>query len=92
MQKPFWMPDLPVIIASFLMFMLMLLLISLLFFPMPMSEQAGALLTTIAGVIIAKVGTMVDFFFGSSKASKEKDDTISKMATATTNGKPPEGH
>ena len=50
--------------------------------PMPMTEQAGSVLLTIIGMLIGKVGTIVDFYFGSNKDSKDKDATIAAQ-TAT---------
>ena len=52
--------------------------------PMPLSEAAGTLLVALVGMLSTKVGTIVDFFFGSNKASKDKDATILAHAQAQT--------
>ena len=52
----------------------------LLFVPMPLTEAAGTLLTAMVGMLVTKIGTMVDFYFGSSKSAKEKDETIANLA------------
>jgi hypothetical protein len=56
------------------------------FFP-PKAADAGSLavLNTLTGVLGTAFVGVVQFFFGSSKGSKDKDDTISLMAT----GNPP---
>lgn len=59
--------------------------------PMPMSDQAGNLLLILIGFLVAKFGTVVDFFFGSTKENKDKDDTNRAQAQtiATMAGAPP---
>ena len=48
----------------------------LLFRPMPMDGQAGTLLTTMMGALTGSVVTIVSYYFGSSKSSSDKDQTI----------------
>lgn len=79
MSRPFWFPDLQTTIACTLLFLFGAALYMLLFKPMPMTEAAGTLLTAMVGMLVAKIGTMVDFYFGSSTTSKQKDDTIQKL-------------
>lgn len=57
--------------------------------PMPLTEAAGTLLTALVGMLSTKISTIVDFYFGSNKASKDKDaanadqaKTIAQLATA----------
>lgn len=61
--------------------------------PMPLTDQAGTLLLTIVGAVLAMTGSIVQFYFGSTKDSKEKDSTaqaqaqtIATMAAATPAG------
>lgn len=56
-------------------------MIMLLFRPMPMTETAGTVLTGMIGVLTGAVVTIVTFYFGSSKSSQEKDETIKAMTT-----------
>lgn len=57
------------------------------FFPPRAADPASlAVLNTLTGVLGTAFVAVVQFFFGSSKGSKDKDDTISQMAT---NGTPP---
>ena len=51
---------------------------------MQVPEWGQALITTTYGGITAKINTIVDFFFGSSKGSHDKDDTIAQ-AVANSN-------
>ncbi len=51
----------------------------LLFRPMPMDGQAGTLLTTMMGALTGSVVTIVSYYFGSSKGSSEKDQTINTI-------------
>ena len=55
------------------------------FFP-PKAADAGSLavLNTLTGVLGTAFVGVVQFYFGSSKGSKDKDDTISQMATTAT--------
>jgi FtsH-binding integral membrane protein len=53
------------------------------FFP-PKASDAGSLavLNTLTGVLGTSFVSIMTFYFGSSKGSKDKDDTISQMAVA----------
>lgn len=51
--------------------------------PMPLSEAAGTLLVALIGMLSTKISTIVDFYFGSNKSSKEKDATILAQAQAS---------
>lgn len=41
-------------------------------------DWSVALISTIYGTMSAKISTIIDFFFGSSKGSHDKDDSVSK--------------
>lgn len=86
--SPWYWPDLRSFVAIWMLGIFALVVAMLLFRPMPMTEQAGTLLLTIIGVIVAKVSSIVDFFFGSTKDSKEKDDTIRSQAVTMSAGAP----
>jgi hypothetical protein len=60
------------------------------FFP-PKAADAGSLavLNTLTGVLGTAFVSIMTFYFGSSKGSKDKDDTISQMAVASQNGNNP---
>lgn len=80
MQRPLWLPDLSAFIAIMVVLLVGIIVLALLLLPIKPSEAAGTLLTAIVGMLVAKLGTIIDFFFGSSKASKEKDETIKSLA------------
>ncbi len=61
-----------------------LVIVMLLTKPMPLSEAAGTLLVALIGMLSTKISTIVDFYFGSNKSSKEKDATILAHAQAQT--------
>lgn len=54
----------------------------------PPSGDPGSLavLNTLAGSLATGFGMILNYFFGSSKGSSEKDQTISKIAQAKGNG------
>ena len=47
---------------------------------------SNAVLNMLMGSLAAMAGGVVTFYFGSSKGSKDKDDTISSIATHSENG------
>jgi hypothetical protein len=57
-----------------------MVIVMLLLKPMPLSEAAGTLLVALIGMLSTKISTIVDFYFGSNKASKDKDATILAQA------------
>lgn len=77
---------LPGFVVVSLMTIFAFVITMLLIKPMPLSEAAGTLLVALVGMITTKIGTIVDFYFGSNKSSKDKDATI--LAQAQT-GTPP---
>lgn len=81
-NPPYWYPDLRALVAVSMLSIFGGVTAMLLFRPMPMTEQAGAVLLTIVGMIIGKVGTIVDYYFGSNKESKDQATTIATMVAA----------
>jgi hypothetical protein len=56
-------------------------------FHAPTGDAASnAVLNILMGALAAAFGAVITFYFGSSKGSKDKDDTISSIATHTENG------
>lgn len=47
---------------------------------------SNAVLNMLMGSLAAMAGNVITFYFGSSKGSKDKDDTISSIATHSDNG------
>lgn len=48
--------------------------------PMPITGEAGTLLTALVGLLSSKVATIVDFYFGTSKSSALKDEAVKTQA------------
>ncbi len=71
---------LPGLIAMSLITILAFAIACLFLVPMPMTEAAGTLAIALVTAVATNVGVIVGFFFGSSKTSREKDDTASTQA------------
>ena len=58
--------------------------IILLIFTSPKADpQIFAVLTTLVGVLANQVGSIVSYYFGSTKNSQTKDQTISALSNST---------
>lgn len=84
----FWFPDLQTFVVLVILPLYAFVVIMLLMKPMPITGEAGTLLTALTGLLTGKVATIVDFYFGTSKSSALKDEaaktqaqTISDMST-----------
>jgi hypothetical protein len=80
-KRPLWLPDAPGFIAILLLLLFGVVIMLLMLVPIYVGEAVGTLLTALIGVLASKVTTIVDFHFGSSKTSKDKDDTIRSLAS-----------
>lgn len=76
----FWWPDLQTFIAVTIVGLYSMVVILLLLKPMPITGEAGTLLTALTGLLTGKVATIVDFYFGTSKTSASKDETTKAQA------------
>lgn len=82
---PFWYPDLRTLVAVSMITIFAIVVVVLLVQPMPMTEAAGNVLLVIIGMLTTKVGTIVDYYFGSNKEAKEQGETSrSQAATIAT--------
>lgn len=98
MERPYWWPDLQTFVAAIVVPLYAFVVIILLLKPMPITGEAGTLLTALTGLLTGKVATIIDFYFGTSKSSAAKDEaaktqaqtisdmTANSMATETTKG------
>lgn len=90
---PWWVPDTKGFLAVFIVGSFVVAIFSMIFAP-PMSipPEISAIINMLLGALVAKFGTVVDFNFGSSQGSKDKDDTQNKvvrdLATATATAVP----
>lgn len=76
----FWWPDLQTFIAVTIVGLYSMVVILLLLRPMPITGEAGTLLTALTGLLTGKVATIVDFYFGTSKSSALKDEAVKTQA------------
>lgn len=77
---PFWYPDLRTLVAVSMIAIFAIVVVVLLVQPMPMTEAAGNVLLVIIGMLTTKVGTIVDYYFGSNKEAKEQGETSRTQA------------
>lgn len=78
-------PDLQTFVVLVILPLYATVVMVLLLKPMPITGEAGTLLTALTGLLTGKVATIVDFYFGTSKSSSDTDvksQTIS-MTEAT---------
>src|SRR5262249_13011227 len=83
--RPFWWPDLQTYVAVAVITLFAFVVVMLLARPMPLSEAAGTLLTALVGLLTGKVATIVDFYFGTSKGRKDKDELAKSQAQTIAN-------
>ena len=82
--EPKW-SDTQKIIALSLVWALIVTIFAWMFFPPKGDPGAIAVLNTLVGGLLGAVGMIVAYFFGSSKNSSKKDETIAKL-TGSGNG------
>ena len=86
-------PDAKGTIAVILALSLITLIVVLIMWPGAVDSHPGILsvLNMLVGGLLTSLTTVVQFYFGSSVGSKDKDDTISKIAVASAaNGNSPQ--
>lgn len=78
-KRPLWMPDTPSFIVVSLFAIFFIVLLTLMYRPPTVNESIMTLLTALIGMLAQKMNTVIDFHFGSSRGSKDKDDAQNKM-------------
>lgn len=82
MNKPYWFPDARAFLAIILVLGMITIMFTVMFKPPgPDNDVLKVLIGAYSGVGFASV---IQFYFGSTSSSKDKDDTISRMS-----GNPP---
>ena len=77
-------------LLAFIIVVAFIIVIIIWLFHAPVGDAgSNAVLNMLMGSLAAMAGGVVTFYFGSSKGSKDKDDTISSIATHTENGAGP---
>ncbi len=79
-KRPWWLPDTKGFIAIFIVgAFVTAVFVWMLFPPTKVDQAALTVINMLLGALVAKFGTVVDFNFGSSQGSKDKDDAQNKM-------------
>lgn len=81
-MKPFWWPDTQGFLAVAIILLISVIVLILLLHPPQMDDGTRGVLMTVIGVLIASLKDVYAFFFGSSKGSAAKDDTIAAITGA----------
>lgn len=82
MNKPFWWPDTQGFLSVAIILLISVIVLILLLRPIQMDESVRGVLMTVIGVLVAALKDVYSFFFGSSKGSSAKDETIAAISTA----------
>lgn len=80
-EKPFWWPEPQALLAIIMVCSMVALAFVLVFKQAPDSDIFKML---IGGFMTTGFATIINFYFGSSKGSATKDETISKITTSQT--------
>ena len=80
MKRPFWIPEVRDIIGLFVISAMIGMLFVLLLRPITVPDNQ--MTNMLIGGFMTASTAVIQFYFGSSKQSAAKDDTISNMATA----------
>lgn len=75
--RPFWFPDIKAFLAIVITMAMIAFVFVLVFNPTTMDDK---MLTMAAGGLVVNFATIMGFYFGSSTGSKDKDDTIGRIA------------
>lgn len=81
-KKHSFVPDTATVIAHIIVCALIAIVFVMIFYPPKADQAILAIINMLLGALVAKFGTVVDFFFGSNKASQAKDETIAAIASA----------
>jgi hypothetical protein len=85
-NKPESWGDTQKLLAFILVVAFIIIVLIWMFHPPQGDAGSIAVLNTLVGTLGGFTAAVVTFYFGSSKGSKDKDDTISGIATHGTNG------
>jgi succinate-acetate transporter protein len=75
--RPFWFPDIKAFIAIMVIFAVIAIAFTLIFSPNVMDND---MLKMVVGALVTNFAGIAHFYFGSSTGSKDKDDTIGRIA------------
>ena len=84
MEKDASWGDTQKLLAFILVISFIIVIVIWMFHPPSADSTTTPVLYTLVGTLGGLAGTVVTFYFGSSKGSKDKDDTMASIATHTT--------
>lgn len=79
-QRPFWIPDTQGALAIAIIGLVGLIVLLLLLHPITLDDKTTSVLTVVIGVLVSSLKDVYSYYFGSSKGSTAKDDTINRIA------------
>lgn len=83
-NKPYWLPDTQGFLAiAIILLMSIIVLVLLMGDPPKFDDKTAGAMMMVLGVLTACLKDVYAFFFGSSKGSKDKDDTMNKVVAAS---------
>lgn len=82
--RPWYVPETRDFIATLLIIATVVVIIVLIFRPIATDNQL--LNVMLGGLMTVGFANVITYYFGSSSGSKDKDDTISKMAVSASTG------
>lgn len=80
-NKPWFWPDTQGFLAIAIVVLLGSIVFILLLHPIQIDDRIQGVLMTVIGVLVGSLKDVYSFFFGSSKGSVSKDDTIAAVVT-----------
>lgn len=83
-NRPFWVPDTQGSLAIAIIGLVGAIVLLLLLHPITLDDKTTSVLTVVIGVLVSSLKDVYSFYFGSSKGSAAKDETINKIASGQT--------
>lgn len=84
--KPTWTNTQQVIAYTLVASFVLVIFVWMVWPPKAIDQSVMTVVNMLLGALVAKFTTVIDFFFGSSQGSKDKDDAQNKMITTLTTG------
>jgi hypothetical protein len=85
-QKPTWTNTQQIIAYALVLSFISVIFVWMLLPPKAVDQSVLTVVNMLLGALVAKFTTIVDFFFGSSQGSKDKDDAQNKIMSTLTGG------
>ena len=86
--RPYWLPDTRGFLAASIVFLIFVIVMTLMWHPVPLTEQQSALLYTVLGILLGCFKDVYGFSFNSTQAGEDKNKTIASMGASLANSVP----